>query len=60
MQGMIALALSRTSDTKTPAAILRSLKETCINNEELGMYWKEEQRWLVLAPGTDRNTSIIN
>ena len=41
MQGMIALALFRTGDTKTPAAILKSLKETCINNEELGMYWKE-------------------
>lgn len=41
MQGMIALTLFRTADTKTPAAILRSLKETSINNEELGMYWKE-------------------
>ncbi len=39
MQGMIALALSRTGDTKTPAAILRSLKETSIINEESGMYW---------------------
>lgn len=41
MQGMIALALFRTNDTKTPAAILRSLFETSINNEELGRYWKE-------------------
>src|SRR5688572_9770850 len=41
MQGMIALTLFRTGDTKTPAAILRSLKETSISNEELGMYWKE-------------------
>jgi Bacterial Alpha-2-macroglobulin MG10 domain/Alpha-2-macroglobulin family/MG2 domain len=41
MQGMIALALFRTDDAKIPAAILRSLKETSINNEELGMYWKE-------------------
>jgi len=42
MQGMIALTLSRTGDTKTPADILRSLKETAIINEELGMYWKNE------------------
>jgi len=42
MQGMIALALNRTADTKTPAAILKSLKETSINNEELGMYWKDQ------------------
>ena len=42
MQGMIALALHRTDDAKTPAAILKSLKETSINNEELGMYWKDQ------------------
>ena len=41
MQGMIALTLSRTNDQKTPADILRSLKETSITHEELGMYWKE-------------------
>jgi len=42
MQGMIALALHRTGDVKTPAAILQSLKETSITNEELGMYWKNQ------------------
>lgn len=42
MQGMTALALFRTNELKTPAAILKSLKETAINNEELGMYWKEQ------------------
>jgi len=41
MQGMIALALSRTGDGKTPADILRSLKEKAIINEELGMYWSQ-------------------
>jgi hypothetical protein len=40
MQGMMALALHRTGDAKTPAAILKSLKETSITHEELGMYWK--------------------
>jgi hypothetical protein len=43
MQGMIALALHRTHDTKTPAAILASLKETAIVNDELGMYWKDQR-----------------
>lgn len=42
MQGMMALALHRTNDTKTPGAILKSLKETSITNEELGMYWKDQ------------------
>jgi hypothetical protein len=41
MQGMIALALYRTKDTKTPASIIKSLKETSITHEELGMYWKD-------------------
>ncbi|HEX7846582.1 MAG TPA: alpha-2-macroglobulin, partial [Chitinophagaceae bacterium] len=41
MQGMTALALHRSKDSKTPSAILKSLKETSIINEELGMYWKD-------------------
>ncbi|MBC7948833.1 MAG: alpha-2-macroglobulin, partial [Chitinophagaceae bacterium] len=44
MQGMLTLALGRTGDAATPAAILKSLKETSINNEELGMYWKDTNR----------------
>ncbi|MBC7873822.1 MAG: alpha-2-macroglobulin, partial [Ferruginibacter sp.] len=43
MQGMIALALYRKGDAGTPAAILKSLKETSITNEELGMYWKDQR-----------------
>ncbi|HJT75195.1 MAG TPA: alpha-2-macroglobulin family protein, partial [Chitinophaga sp.] len=41
MQGMIALSLQRNGDTQTPAAILASLKENAIVNEEAGMYWKQ-------------------
>ncbi|OYW18316.1 MAG: alpha-2-macroglobulin, partial [Sphingobacteriales bacterium 12-47-4] len=44
-QGMIALALHRTKDTKTPAAVIKSLKETSINNPELGRYWKLSSGW---------------
>jgi hypothetical protein len=52
MQGMLVLALGRTGDAATPAAILKSLKETSINNEELGMYWKDANRgwWWYEAP----------
>lgn len=39
VQAMIALALDRLGDTKTPAAILRSLKEKALHSSELGMYW---------------------
>jgi uncharacterized protein YfaS (alpha-2-macroglobulin family) len=41
MQGMIALALHRTADSKTANAITASLKQNAIVNEEMGMYWKE-------------------
>ncbi len=41
MQAMIALALNRSQDNTTPKAIIRSLKENAISNNELGMYWKE-------------------
>ncbi len=41
MQAMIALSLNRTNDNATAIAIIRSLKENSIDNEELGMYWKE-------------------
>ena len=47
MQGMIALGLYRYDDKKTPPAIMKSLKETSINSEEMGMYWKDnyEEGW---------------
>ena len=41
MQAMIALALHRTDDKKTPIAIIKSLKENAIYKEEMGMYFKE-------------------
>jgi uncharacterized protein YfaS (alpha-2-macroglobulin family) len=42
IQGMAAVALHRSGDKATPAAILRSLKEHAIHSEEMGMYWKEQ------------------
>ncbi len=41
IRGMIALALSRSGDPVTAKKIQRSLEETAIKNEDLGMYWKE-------------------
>jgi uncharacterized protein YfaS (alpha-2-macroglobulin family) len=41
-QGMIALILHRNKDNTTPNQILKSLKETAIVSEELGMYWKSK------------------
>ena len=39
-KGMMSLVSERLDDNKTAKAILRSLKETSITSEELGMYWK--------------------
>jgi len=41
MQAMIALILQRNKDGRSATAIIKSLKENSINNEEMGMYWKE-------------------
>ncbi|WP_276481891.1 alpha-2-macroglobulin family protein [Paraflavitalea pollutisoli] len=40
MQGMIALALHRTGDVAKAQAIIASLKQHAVVNEEMGMYWK--------------------
>jgi TonB-dependent SusC/RagA subfamily outer membrane receptor len=39
-KGLMALVSYRNNDSKTASKILNSLKETSINSEELGMYWK--------------------
>ncbi|WP_044399780.1 alpha-2-macroglobulin [Lacinutrix sp. Hel_I_90] len=40
-KGMMALVAHRMHDNNTSANILKSLKETSITSDELGMYWKE-------------------
>ncbi|MEO6830991.1 MAG: alpha-2-macroglobulin family protein [Chitinophagaceae bacterium] len=51
-KGMIALALHRDGDMVTTKTIIKSLKETAIEKEELGMYWMEAGRswWWWDAP----------
>ncbi len=41
MQAMVALALYRNYDSKTAKAIIESLKQNSITNEEMGMYFKD-------------------
>ncbi len=42
-QALLALALHRFGDTKTPDGILRSLRERARESEEMGMYWPDNQ-----------------
>ncbi|WP_147676120.1 alpha-2-macroglobulin family protein [Algibacter pacificus] len=39
-KGLMALISHRTGDVKMASKILKSLKETSVTSEELGMYWK--------------------
>lgn len=41
LQGMIALALHRNGSKEAALKITRSLKETSLSSEELGMYWRD-------------------
>ena len=44
MKAMMALYLNRFNEKATAALIMRSLKETALHNDEMGMYWRNEQR----------------
>lgn len=44
MKAMMALYLNRLGNEKTALLIMHSLKETALHSEEMGMYWRNEQR----------------
>ncbi|MDQ8187058.1 alpha-2-macroglobulin family protein [Pelagicoccus sp. SDUM812002] len=49
----LALALQRFGDRDTPAAIVKSLKERSVSDEELGMFWRDTEYnswWWYHAP----------
>lgn len=43
-RAMLALALQRLGDHSVPPLIMRSLSETALHNDELGMYWRDNVR----------------
>jgi len=51
-QGHLALALKRFNDVETAQAIMRSLAERAVHDEELGMFWRELELswWWYRAP----------
>ena len=52
LKGMLALSLNRNGDVKTAQLIMKSLGETALHNEEMGMYWNSETNgwWWYQAP----------
>ena len=59
-QAHLALALQRFGDKKTPPAIVRSLKERSVSNEELGMFWRDTELswWWYRAPIETQATMV--
>ena len=51
-QGHLAIALKRLSDSKTPGEIIASLTERSLQDEEMGMFWREGNLswWWYKAP----------
>jgi hypothetical protein len=50
--GHLALALQRFGDPATAKAIMRSVREYAVTNEEMGMFWRDEEHswWWYRAP----------
>ncbi len=59
-QAQLALALQRFGDPATARAILASLREHAVQSDELGMYWRDEERswWWYRAPIETQATLI--
>ncbi len=51
-QAHIALGLKRFGDKETPQAIMASIKERSVSNEEMGMFWRDTELswWWYHAP----------
>ena len=51
-QAHLAIALKRFGDVETAQAIMRSIKERSVSDEELGMFWREQELswWWYRAP----------
>ena len=57
-QGHLALALSRFNsfnslNDPTPSAIMASLKERSVSNEEMGMFWRDSELFVVVVSCAD-------
>jgi RNA polymerase sigma factor (sigma-70 family) len=51
-QGHLAIGLKRFGDAETPLAIMKSIKEFSVSNEELGLFWRDTELswWWYRAP----------
>jgi len=59
LQAMIALTLNRSRYRNEAEGIIRSLKERSIQNNELGMYWRQESGWYWYQAPVETQAMII-
>ena len=59
MQAMIALSLYRMGDEVTPVAILNSLKENALYDDEMGMYWRDTEGYYWQEAPVERQAMMI-
>lgn len=59
MQAMIALSLNRTGYRNEAEGILRSLQERSIQDDEMGMYWKQKSGWYWYQAPIETQAMII-
>jgi hypothetical protein len=59
-RGHLALALNRFGDTLTARAIMRSVREHAVTDEEMGMFWRDTEAswWWYRAPIETQATMI--
>ncbi|MEZ4685827.1 MAG: hypothetical protein R3B47_07100 [Bacteroidia bacterium] len=56
---MISLALHRYDEQKVPATILEGMRQTAVQNAELGMYWKSDAGWFWHQAPIERQALLI-
>jgi RNA polymerase sigma factor (sigma-70 family) len=51
-QGHLAIGMKRFGDAETPVAIMKSIKERSVSNEEMGLFWRDTELswWWYRAP----------
>lgn len=59
LQGMMAMALSRDGDSEVSLQIMKSLKENSLYNEELGMYWRDNNGYMWYELPVERQSLLI-
>jgi uncharacterized protein YfaS (alpha-2-macroglobulin family) len=59
IQAMIAISLYRMGDEVTPVAILNSLKENALYDDEMGMYWRDPEGYYWQEAPVERQAMMI-